>query len=139
MSSGAEFGGVIAAAVVGTAGIALGAGWMLWSAGKLVVDANRAIDEDIRRTKELQRLEQEQRRAMALRGRQQLEQLCRSQRQALSTARPGESDADRREREELCRELDRILAEEPSADSRMLESRNAMHLNQVERLLSRLD
>lgn len=139
MSSGAEFGGVIAAAVVGTAGIALGAGWMLWSAGKLVVDANRAIDEDIRRTKELQRLEQEQRRAMALRGRQQLEQLCRSQRQALSTARPGESDADRREREELCRELDRILAEEPSADSRMLESRNAMHLNQVERLLSRYE
>ena len=136
MSSGTEFGGVIGAAVVGTAGLALGAGWMLWSAGKLLVQANQAITEDIRRTQELQRLEAQQRLAMAMKGRQQLEQLCRGQLQSLSVPRPGESGEERRERESLCRALRQILAEEPGEDSQKLNSSNVMQLNRVERLLN---
>ena len=51
MSSGVESGGSIAAAVLLPVGVAFGAGWLAWQAGKLIVEANRSVDEEIREKK----------------------------------------------------------------------------------------
>lgn len=51
MSSGVESGGIVAAAVVFPAALAFGAGWLAWQGGKLLVDANRAVNRQIEEKK----------------------------------------------------------------------------------------
>lgn len=47
MSSGVEADGIVAAAVILPVAAAYGAGWLAWRGGKLLIEANRAVDRQI--------------------------------------------------------------------------------------------
>lgn len=55
MSSEVDSGGIVAAAVMLPVGIAFGAGWLAWQGGKLLFEANRAVDRQIAEKKKAAR------------------------------------------------------------------------------------
>jgi len=78
MSSEIEGIGLIAAAVALPAAAAMGAGWLAWQGGRLLVEAARDVD---RKAEEMRRQAEEaarNRKNTALQAREQLTQMCRS-------------------------------------------------------------
>ncbi len=84
MSSGIEGEGIIAAAVllpataaVAVAAAALGTGWLAWQGGKLLFDANQAVDEQIARAKQKKVDAQRHRKRTAVAAHSQLIDMCK--------------------------------------------------------------
>ena len=134
MSSGVESGGAIAAVVLAPVGLALGAGWVAWQAGALVVRANRAIDEQIREEKRLQAAAAQQRRAAAEAGHRELVALCESVMGGLDT---GGDLRQLSQVEQLRQELKAICTETLPEDTARLESMNSRGLLQVQEIVRR--
>lgn len=66
------------AVVAVSAGVIYGAGWALWQTGKLLVDANSAVDQRIAEKRRLLAQEADNRRNLAVAAHNQLVQVCTS-------------------------------------------------------------
>ncbi|MCD7822667.1 MAG: hypothetical protein LUG86_01405 [Oscillospiraceae bacterium] len=141
MSSGAESGGVIAAAVllpVGAAvGAALGAGWLAWKAGSLLVEANRAVDEEIREKKRQLAEAMEHRKRSALAAHSQLVAMCTQLISELDGTRVSSDAADIEEQEKLKAELRALCEKEVPDDVNKIEDMNSFDLMRLDRLISK--
>lgn len=79
MSSGIDFGvSIVATAVMLPVGAAFNAGWLAWEAGKLIVKANAAADQEIEAKKRQTAEAEKHRRAVAIAGHDSLVELCRN-------------------------------------------------------------
>ncbi|MBR5094396.1 MAG: hypothetical protein IK095_04810 [Oscillospiraceae bacterium] len=134
MSSGVESGGAIAGVVLLPVGLALGAGWLAWQAGALLVRADQAANAQIQAVRERQAAEAQQRHMAALAGRKELLALCERVRAELSAHGDLGQIADV---EQMRFELDRICAEELPEDSAKLEAMNVVALMKVQEIVSR--
>ena len=76
MSSGVEGNGVVAAAVVLPVAAAYGAGWLAWQGGKLLIEANRAVDRQIAEKKRQLEEAARHRKMAALSAHNQLVDMC---------------------------------------------------------------
>ena len=79
MSSGVEAEGIIAAAVIlpaAAAAAAFGAGWLAWQAGKLIIEAGKAVDREVAESKRLKEEAARHRRMAAIAAHNQLVDMC---------------------------------------------------------------
>ena len=76
MSSKAEGSAVIAEAVVLPAAVAFGAGWLAWQSGKLLIEANRAVDRQIAEKKRQMEKAERYRKMAAISAHDRLVEMC---------------------------------------------------------------
>lgn len=76
MSSGVDGEGIIAAAVVFPVAVAFGAGWLAWQGGKLLIEANRAVDRQIAEKKRQLEEAARHRKMAAISAHNQLVDMC---------------------------------------------------------------
>lgn len=137
MSSGVESGGVIAAAVMSPVAIAFGAGWLAWQGGKLLVEAGRAMEEEIA-NKQRQMEEAARHRMMAARAaHDQLADLCAQLLQQMDAEAAGSADADFAEAEQLKYDLQRICQTPLPDDAGQIESITSMGYHVMEDVVRR--
>ena len=141
MSSEVEAGGVIAAAVmlpVGiTVGAVLGAGWMAWQAGKLVVEANRAADRQIAEKKRQLEEAAMHRKRSALAAHSQLVDMCTQLLSKIDGNSAAADVADVAEFEQLRAELRDICHESIPDDILQIESLNSLGFLKLEKMLAK--
>lgn len=137
MSSGVDSGGVIAAAVMLPVGVALGAGWLAWQAGKLVFEANRAANLQIADKKRQLEEAAMHRKRSALAAHSQLVDMCT---QLLSQIDENYAAASVREfavLEQLRDELHHICDERIPEDVMQIESLTSMGFLKLESLIAK--
>lgn len=126
MSSGAEAGGSIAGAVILPAVVAYGAGWLAWQSGKLIVEANRAVDRQIAEKKHQMEAAAKQRRMAAEAGHDQLVNTCRQLLEELENTSHNADAAAIVRLETMKGELRRIAGSPVPGDIIQLETQNVM-------------
>lgn len=140
MSSGIEAGGaIIAMAVVAPAAVALGAGWLAWQSGKvliggsgklligggkLLIDANKAADRKIAEVKRRQEEEERHKKLTAIAAYNKLVEMCDS----ISSKLDGESV-------ELKKELDEIRGKSIPDDVMKIESMTSLGYLKLEKIM----
>ena len=141
MSSGVESDGVIAAAVmlpVGlTVGAALGAGWLAWQAGKLVIEANRAADRQIAEKKRQLEEAAMHRKRSALAAHSQLVDMCTQLLSQIDGNSATASILDFAELERLRTELHNICHESIPEDVIQIESLNSLGFLKLEKMVAK--
>lgn len=137
MSSGADAEGVIAAAVALPVGVAFGAAWLAWQGGKLLLEANRAADEQIAEKKRQQEEAALHRKRSALAMHEQLVDMCT---QVLSQVEAGSTTAsviEFSELEQLKAELRSICSENLPEDVMQMESLTSLGFLKLEKMVAR--
>lgn len=141
MSSGVDSDGVIAAAVMLPVGLAvgavLGAGWLAWQSGNLLLEANRAADRQI--TEKKRQIEEAamHRRRSALATHSQLVDMCV---QLLSQLDGNSATAgifDFAELEQLRAELNDICSENVPIDTMQIEALNSLGFLKLEKVVAK--
>ncbi len=131
MSSEIEGAGLIVAAVALPVAAAFGAGWLAWQAGKLLVEANEAVDRDIQeKQRQLQEAEK-QRKLTAQAGRRQLQAMCASVLAELDA-----TGGNAVEVEAMRQELRQISGSLLPEDAVGIEDRNLADLARLERIVN---
>ena len=137
MSSGVEGNGVIAAAVVLPIAAALGAGWLAWQGGKLLVEANMAANRKIEE-KKLQLAEEQRRRKMAaLSAHRQMVDMCTQILQQLERESASGKGADFAQLRELKLELEQIRLQSIPEETERIENLTADDYRKMERIIRR--
>ena len=130
MSSEIEGTGLIVAAVALPAVAAFGAGWLAWQGGKLLLEANAAVDRNIAEKKRQLAEAEKQRKATAIAAHEQMAAMCRNVLTELDGLGGTESEI-------LRAELRQIGTEHLPDDAAQIESINAAGLTQLERIVNR--
>ena len=132
MSSEIEGAGLIVAAVALPVAAAFGAGWLAWQAGKLLIDANAAVDRGIQEKQRQLREAEEQRKLTAQAGCQQLKAMCSGVLAELEADGSYPAEA-----AELRWQIEQLDGGSSSEDTVSIESRNQAGLALLERVVSR--
>lgn len=122
MSSGVEADGIVAAAVILPVAAAYGAGWLAWQGGKLLIEANRAVDRQIAEKKRQLEEAARHRRMAAISAHSQLVDMCSQILSQLETGSDTGSIADFAEIEQLKYDLASICKETLPNDTAQIES-----------------
>lgn len=125
MSSGVEADGIIAAAVMlpaAAAAAAYGAGWLAWQTGKLIIDANRAVDRQVAEKKRQLEEAARHRKMVAAASHRQLVDMCSQILSELETGKFASSTLASSEIEQLKKDLMQILSEPLPDDADKIES-----------------
>ena len=128
MSSEVEAGGLIAAAVIVPVGVgvgvALGAGWLAWQGGRLLIEANRSADRQIAEKKrQLKEAEMHRKRA-AMAMHEQMTAMCRQLLDQMDRGAAATGITNFSELERLRAELQSICSAEIPDDAQLLETLN---------------
>lgn len=122
MSSGVEADGIVAAAVILPVAAAYGAGWLAWQGGKLLVEANRAVDRQIAEKKRQLEEAARHRKMAAISAHGQLVDMCSQILSQLETGSDTRSIASFAEIEQLKYDLASICKETLPDDTAQIES-----------------
>jgi hypothetical protein len=133
MSSSVEASADVALAVKAAGTVVLGAGWLVWQSGKLLVEVNRAIDAQIDMRKMQLKAEEIRRKAAAIALHEQLVDMCSQIIAQLNTASCVESD----EIEEIKSELLSICNKRLPDDVGQIESLNNLDQFNIENIIER--
>ena len=141
MSSGVESGGAIAAAVLVPAGITvaavLGAGWLAWQGGKLLIRANQAANDQIAKKKRQLQEEADHQRRLALAAHNQLVEMCQQLLSKLDEHSATARTIDFGELEQLKGQLRGICQETIPEDVMRLESQTSLGLLKLDQIISK--
>ena len=137
MSSGVESGGSVAAIIMLPVGVALGAGWLAWEAGKIVLEANRAIDNEIKNKKREAEEVEKQRKRIAIAGHDSLVETCHKVLRELDSENILEHSGDTSELELMRQELEQICQEPIPENPSHIESLNSRGILKLDRIISR--
>lgn len=141
MSSGVDSGGVIAAAVMLPVGLAvgavLGAGWLAWQGGNLLIEANRAADRQIAEKKRQLEEAAMHRKRSALAAHSQLVDLCSQLLSQIDGNSATASVIDFAELEQLRVELHDICNEHVPEDVMQIESLNSLGFLKLEKMVAK--
>lgn len=122
MSSGVEADGIVAAAVILPVATAYGAGWLAWQGGKLLIEANRAVDRQIAEKKRQLEEAARHRKMAAISAHSQLVDMCSQILSQLETGSDTGSIASFAEIEQLKYDLALICKETLPDDTAQIES-----------------
>ena len=122
MSSGVEADGIVAAAVILPVAAAYGAGWLAWQGGKLLVEANRAVDRQIAEKKRQLEEAARHRKMAAISAHSQLVDMCSQILSQIETGSDTGSNASFAEMEQLKYDLTSICRETLPDDTAQIES-----------------
>lgn len=122
MSSEIDGIGLIAAPVILPAAVALGAGWLAWQGGKLLVEANREIDRQIAEKKRQLAEAERHRKMCAVAAHNQLVDMCSQVLSQLETGNVATGITGFAEIEQLKYELKKICEENIPDDTVQIES-----------------
>lgn len=141
MSSGVDSGGVVAAAVILPVGVAvgavLGAGWLAWQGGKLLVDANRAADRQIAEKKRQLEEAVMHRKRLALATHSQLVDMCTQLLSQIDGNSATASVIDFAELEQLRVDLHDICNAHIPEDVMQIESLNSLGFLKMEKMIAK--
>lgn len=141
MSSGVDSGGVIAAAVMLPVGLVvgavLGAGWLAWQGGNLLVEANRAADRQIAEKKRQLEEAAMHRKRSALAAHSQLVDMCSQLLSKIDENSAAASAIDFAELEQLRVELRGICSEHIPEDTMQIESLNSLGFLKLEKMVAK--
>lgn len=137
MSSEVDSGGIVAAAVMLPAGVAFGAGWLTWQAGKLLIETNRAADRQIAEKKRQLQEAAMHRKRSALAVHSQLVNMCTQLLSRIDGHSAAASVIDFAELEQLKAELDDICHECIPDDVMQIESLNSLGFLKLEKLVAK--
>lgn len=137
MSSGVDSGGVVAAAVALPVAAAFGVGWLAWQGGKLLVDANAAVDRQIEEKKRQLEAAAAHRKRAALAAHTQLVDMCSQLLTQLNSNGATASVIDFSEMECLKAELDEICQESIPDDVAQIESLTSLGYLKMEKVLTK--
>ena len=141
MSSGVESGGIVAAAVMVPVGLAvgavLGAGWLAWQSGNLLIEANRAADRQIAEKKRQLEETAIHRKRSALAAHSQLVDMCTQLLSQIDGNSATSSIIDFAELEQLRAELNEICFEHIPDDVMQIESLNSLGFLKLEKMLAK--
>lgn len=126
MSSGVEADGIVAAAVILPVAAAYGAGWLAWQGGKLLIEANRAVDRQIAEKKRQLEEAARHRRMAAISAHDQLVDMCSQILSQLETGSDTGTIASFSEIEQLKYELASICKEILPDDIVQIESMTSL-------------
>lgn len=135
MSSGVEGNGVVAAAVVLPVAAAYGAGWLAWQGGKLLIEANRAVDRQIAEKKRQLEEAARHRKMAALSAHNQLVDMCSQIITQLEVQSTSGRIAGLAEIEQLKYELSAICQEKIPDDVEQIESITSMGYLKIEKVI----
>lgn len=137
MSSEVDSGGIVAAAVMLPVGVAFGAGWLAWQAGKLLVEANRAADRQIAEKKrQLEEVAMHRKRS-ALAAHSQLVDMCTQLLSQIDGNSATASVIDFAALEQLRAELHDICHESIPDDVMQIESLNSLGFLKLEKMVAK--
>ena len=125
----------IAAAVALPVVAAFGAGWLAWKTGKLFVDINRAVDEDIKRKRLEKEAAMQQQRIAAVLGHRHLLDVCRQFLNQCKLDAKKENGISSSELQHIESEINKILSTKVPADTGMIESITARDFLILEKLI----
>ena len=141
MSSGVDSGGVIAAAVMLPVGVAvgavLGAGWLAWQGGNLLIEANRTADKKIAEKKRQLEEAAMHRKRSALAVHSQLVDMCSQLLTRIEGNSATASVIDFAELEQLRTELRDICNEYVPEDVIQIESLNSLGFLKLEKMVAK--
>lgn len=137
MSSGVDSGGFIAAAVALPVGVAFGAGWLAWQAGKLLVEINKTVDMRIIEKKREREEEVMHRKRLALAAHSQLVDMCRQLLSQIDENSTAARVRDFTEFEQLRADLHDICNEDLPEDVIQIESLNSLGFLKLEKIAAR--
>ena len=137
MSSEVDSGGIVAAAVMLPVAAAFGAGWLAWQGGKLLVDANRAVDRQIAEKKRQLEEAAMHRKRSALAAHNQLVDMCTQLLSQIDGNSATASVIDFAELERLRVELHDICHELVPDDVLQIESLNSIGFLKLEKMVAK--
>ena len=133
MSSEVEGLAVVAGAVMLPAALALGAGWLAWQGGRLLVEGARDVDRLAEEKRRQAEEEKRNRRNVALQARQQLADMCRAAIGELENS-GGAGLADIRA---MKQELEKVINSPVPNDTAALQKLNIQGMAVLERIMQR--
>lgn len=137
MSSEVDSGGIVAAAVMLPVGVAFGAGWLAWQSGKLLIEANRAVDRQIAEKKRQLQEAAMHRKRSALAVHSQLVDMCTQLLSQIDGNSATASVIDFAELERLKAELNDICHERVPDDVMQIESLNSLGFLKLEKIVAK--
>lgn len=137
MSSEVDSGGIVAAAVMLPVGVAFGAGWIAWQAGKLLFEANKAADRQIAEKKRQLEEAAMHRKRSALAVHSQLVDMCTQILSQMDKNSATASVIDFAALEELRTELHEICSESIPNDIMQLETLNSLGFMKLEKMVAK--
>lgn len=137
MSSEVDSGGIVAAAVMLPVGVAFGAGWLAWQGGKLLFEANRAVDRQIAEKKRQLEEAAMHRKRSALAAHNQLVDMCTQVLSQIDGNSATASVIDVAELEYLRTELYSICNEHIPDDVMQIESLNSLGFLKLEKMVAK--
>ena len=137
MSSEVDSGGIVAAAVMLPVGVAFGAGWLAWQGGKLLFEANRAVDRQIAEKKRQLEEAAMHRKRSALAAHNQLVDMCTHVLSQIDGNSATASVIDFAELEHLRAELRSICNENIPDDVMQIESLNSLGFLKLEKMVAK--
>lgn len=137
MSSSVDSGGIIAAAVVLPVAAAYGAGWLAWKSGKLLIEANRAINRQIEKKKQEIEEMARHRRITAVSAHEQMVEMCAQILEQLNLMGNTGSVAGTAEIEQLKYELEAICKESLPEETEKIESVTTLGYLRLEKAIQK--
>lgn len=135
MSSGVEADGIVAAAVILPVAVAYGAGWLAWQGGKLLIEANRAVDRQIAEKKRQLEEAARHRKMAAISAHSQLVDMCSQILSQLETGSDTGSIASFAEIEQLKYDLASICKETLPEDTAQIESLTSLGFLRLDKVI----
>lgn len=133
MSSEVSSGG----AVILPVGVAIGAGWLAWQGGKLLVEAGQAIDKEVEEKKRIIAEKALQRKKMAYANRERLVDMCNGILNELDEVMLSVDVSDYEVIERLKREIVAIINLDIPDDVSQLEGTNLLGFSKVEAIVNK--
>lgn len=137
MSSEVNGVGIIAAPVILPAAVAFGAGWLAWQGGKLLIEANRAVDRQIAEKKRQLEEAARHRKMAAIAAHDQLVDMCSQILSQLESKNAGESIISFAEIEQLKYDLKKICEEIVPDDAAQIESLTSLGYIKLDKIVHR--
>lgn len=135
MSSEVDGIGIIAAPVILPAAVAFGAGWLAWQGGKLLIEANRAVDRQIAEKKRQLEEAARHRKMAALAAHGQLVDMCSQILSQLESGNTSGSIIGFAEIEQLKYDLKKICEETIPDDTAQIESLTSLGYLKLDKII----
>jgi len=137
MSSGVDSGGFVAAAVMLPAAAAFGVGWLAWQGGKLLIEANRAVNREIAEKKRQLEEAAMHRKRSALAVHNQLVDMCTQLLSQITENTTTASVTSFAELEQLRVDLKAICHEQVPEDVFQIERLNSLGFMKFEKVIAK--